>query len=145
MDADSHENITVEISDEAVIKGNLVGDYADYNVTGGTFYNEVEEGYLAWGYQLVGDAAPYTVAYTGKVSELTLVDGEFTEFVNEQELTVGTLTYERTLPAAGNWYPLTSSPSPILTRSKKSATGSALYTQGPPAITMGSLSALSFA
>ena len=106
MDADSHENITVDISANAVIKGNLAGDYADYNVTGGTFYNEVEEGYLAWGYQLVGDAAPYTVAYTGKVSELTLVDGEFTEFVNEQELTVGTLTYERTLPAAGNWYPL---------------------------------------
>lgn len=106
MDADSHENITVEISDEAVIKGNLAGDYADYNVTGGTFYNEVEEGYLAWGYQLVGDAAPYTVAYTGKVSELTIVDGELDEFVNEQEVTVGTLTYERTFTNVNAWQAL---------------------------------------
>ena len=64
-------------------------------ITGGTFYNLIDETFLAMGYQLTGDAAPYTVAYTGEVTELVLVDGEVTEFVNEKEITVGTLTYKR--------------------------------------------------
>ncbi|MBO5888381.1 MAG: right-handed parallel beta-helix repeat-containing protein [Bacteroidaceae bacterium] len=64
-------------------------------ITGGTFDNLIDETFLAMGYQLTGDAAPYTVAYTGEVTELVLVDGEVTEFVNEKEITVGTLTYKR--------------------------------------------------
>ena len=64
-------------------------------ITGGTFDKLIDETFLAMGYQLTGDAAPYTVAYTGEVTELVLVDGEVTEFVNEKELTVGTLTYKR--------------------------------------------------
>ena len=64
-------------------------------ITGGTFDNLIDETFLAMGYQLTGDSAPYTVAYTGKVTELVLVDGEVTEFVNEKEITVGTLTYKR--------------------------------------------------
>ena len=64
-------------------------------ITGGTFDKLIDETFLAMGYQLTGDAAPYTVAYTGEVTELVLVDGEVTEFVNEKEITVGTLTYKR--------------------------------------------------
>ncbi|MBQ8865463.1 MAG: hypothetical protein IJ020_04935 [Bacteroidaceae bacterium] len=64
-------------------------------VTGGTFDKLIDETLLAMGYQLTGDAAPYTVAYTGEVTVLVLVDGEVTEFVNEKEITVGTLTYKR--------------------------------------------------
>ncbi|MBQ5713362.1 MAG: hypothetical protein IIV77_02580, partial [Bacteroidaceae bacterium] len=64
-------------------------------ITGGTYNNEVEENYLVLGYQMVGDTAPYTVEYTGKRVELALVDGKVTEFVNEQKVTVGTLTYKR--------------------------------------------------
>ena len=73
-------------------------------ITGGTFDKLIDETFLAMGYQLTGDAAPYTVAYTGKVTKLELVDGEFTEFVNEKEVTVDTLTYKRNV--LKTWVPI---------------------------------------
>ncbi len=67
-------------------------------ITGGTYQTVVEESYCALGYQpVLNEEGTYTVEYTGKVSELTIVDGEFTEFVNKQEVTVETLTYKREL------------------------------------------------
>ena len=65
-------------------------------VTGGTFGTLISENFLAWGYQLTGNAAPYTVEWTGRREALTIVDGE--EFVNENSLEVGTLTYVREFP-----------------------------------------------
>ena len=73
-------------------------------ITGGTFDKLIDETFLAMGYQLTGDSAPYTVAYTGKVTKLELVDGEFTEFVNEKEVTVDTLTYKRNV--LKTWVPI---------------------------------------
>ena len=73
-------------------------------VVAGTFDKQINETFLALGYQLTGDAAPYTVAYTGKRVELALVDGKFTEFVNEKEIEVGTLTYKRNV--LKTWVPI---------------------------------------
>ena len=73
-------------------------------VTGGTFDNLIDETFLAMGYQLTGDAAPYTVAYTGEVTELVLVDGEFTEYTNAADMTVKTLTYKRNI--LKTWVPI---------------------------------------
>lgn len=68
------------------------------NISGGTSTNQIAETYLAMGYQSVANTeGTYTVEYTGELSELVIVDGELTEFVNEQEMTVGKLTYKRTL------------------------------------------------
>lgn len=91
-------NATIDIN-ASVSGGTLKGEITDTNVkgfiTGGTFYNLIDETFLAMGYQLTGDAAPYTVAYTGEVTELVLVDGEFTEYTNAADMTVKTLTYKR--------------------------------------------------
>ena len=61
--------------------------------------------------EVVGnDYAKYEITEAGLVinssyiAELTLVDGK--EFRNDSEKTVGKLTYVRTLPAAGIWYPV---------------------------------------
>ena len=69
-------------------------------VTGGTFGTLISENFLAWGYQLTGDAAPYTVEWTGARAEVTFIDGEFTEYTNENNIEVGILTYKRTISAA---------------------------------------------
>lgn len=70
--------------------------------------NNIDESLLVIGYQLKDEDGDgyYGVKYTYHRESMTIVDGAYTEFVNETELSVGTLTYERTLPAAGNWYPL---------------------------------------
>ena len=64
-------------------------------VTGGTFGTFISEEFLAYGYQLTGEAAPYTVEWTGKRDAVTFIDGQFTEYVNENDIEVGTLTYKR--------------------------------------------------
>lgn len=68
----------------------------------------IDESLLVIGYQLKDEDGDgyYGVKYTNHRESMTIVDGAYTEFVNETELSVGTLTYNRTLPAAGNWYPL---------------------------------------
>ena len=66
-------------------------------VSGGTLGEQISEEFLAWGYQLTGDAAPYEVKWTGFRETVTIVDGEYTEFVNKKDITVGTLTYQREL------------------------------------------------
>ena len=101
---------TVEITGGTITN---IYSYADdavaektINITGGSFLNEISETYLAWGYQLTGDAAPYVVDYTGRRESVTIVDGQMTEFVNEKDIEVGTLTYKRTLLADNLWSPL---------------------------------------
>ena len=92
---------TVEITGGTITN---IYSYADdavaektINITGGEFLNEISETYLAWGYQLKGDAAPYVVEHTGRRESVTIVDGQMTEFVNEEDIEVGTLTYKREL------------------------------------------------
>ena len=75
-------------------------------VTGGTFGTEIPENFLAWGYQLTGDAAPYTVQETGRREVVTIEDGNVTEFANEKDITVGTLTYKRSFAAVNTWQAL---------------------------------------
>ena len=101
---------------EAAITAGHVGNVSNFQtaagrdlkefVTGGTFGTVINEEFLAWGYQLTGNAAPYRVDYTARREALTIVDGEVTEFVNAQEITVGTLTYERTGFPVNTWVSL---------------------------------------
>ena len=71
-------------------------------VTGGSFDNDVNQ-FCALGYQAVETGGLYNVSYTGKVAEFTIVDGEYTEFNIEEDVEVGTLTYERNFSAANRW------------------------------------------
>ena len=90
---------------EAAMTGGHVGEISYFQiaegrdlvefVTGGTLGTQISEEFLAWGYQLTGNAAPYNVEYTGCREEVTFIDGQFTEYTNEKELEVGKLTYQR--------------------------------------------------
>lgn len=90
---------------EAAVTGGHVGEVSYFQtaegrdlkefVTGGTFGTLISENFLAWGYQLTGDTAPYTVEPTGRREVVTFVDGEFTEYTNKNDIEVGTLTYKR--------------------------------------------------
>ena len=92
---------------EAAMTGGHVGEISYFQtatgrdlkefVTGGTFATPIDENFLAWGYQLTGDTAPYVVEYTRCRESVTIVDGQMTEFVNEEDIEVGTLTYKREL------------------------------------------------
>ena len=75
-------------------------------ISGGVYNTPVDAAYCADGY------APYALE-NGKygveylvVDEITIVDGSYDEFVNQNAKTVGTLTYERTLPQANVWQSL---------------------------------------
>ena len=70
--------------------------------------NNVDESLLVMGYQLKDEDGDgyYGVKYTAAREAMTIVDGAYTEFVNEVELTIGTLTYERKLMKSGVWQSL---------------------------------------
>lgn len=70
--------------------------------------NNIDESLLAIGYQLKDEDGDgyYGVKYTNHRESMTIVDGAYDEFVNEKEITVGTLTYERTLMKSGVWQSL---------------------------------------
>ena len=100
---------------EAAMTGGHVGEISYFQtatgrdlvqfVTGGTLGTRISEEFLAYGYQLkTGEAAPYTVEWTGFRKEVTFIDGQFTEYVNENDIEVGTLTYQRTFPTV--WTPI---------------------------------------
>ena len=76
-------------------------------VTGGTFGTEIDEAFLAMGYQLTGDAAPYGVTYTGRREAMTIDASEYesSKFVNKEAITVGTLTFKRKFNV-GVWNPI---------------------------------------
>jgi hypothetical protein len=75
---------------------------------GAQFNKEFDESLLVVGYQLTkAEGAEYFgVEHTQKRKSLTIVDGAYAEFVNKEELTIGTLTYERTLMKSGVWQSL---------------------------------------
>ena len=75
-------------------------------ISGGVYSTPVEAAYCAEGYAPVANEdGTYGVEYL-IVDELTIVDGTYDEFVNQNAKTVGTLTYERTLNANNIWLPL---------------------------------------
>ena len=101
---------------EAAMTGGHVGEISYFQtatgrdlvqfVTGGTLGTRISEDFLAYGYQLTGDAAPYEVKWTGFRETVTIVDGEYTEFVVDRNIEVGTLTYTRQLENAKVWMAL---------------------------------------
>lgn len=98
----------------AAITGGHVGKVSNFEtadgrdlenfISGGTFTYEPAAAYIALGYsaELNSETGYYGIEWTGNVDELVIVDGELTEFVNEQEMTVGKLTYKRTLASSYN-------------------------------------------
>ncbi len=72
--------------------------------------DNIDESLLAVRYQLKDEDGDgfFGVKYTNHREHLTIVDNAYTEFVNEAELSVGTLTYERTIPTDGveEWHTL---------------------------------------
>ena len=98
---------------EADVTGGYVGEISYFQtaagrdlvefVTDGTFGTKIDEAFLALGYQLTGNAAPYGVKYTGKREALTIDVAEYKdEYKNTQKLSVKTLTFKRKLNA-GAW------------------------------------------
>ena len=76
-------------------------------ITGGTFAKDMTE-YCAEGFmcQANGDGTYGIVADPNYIAELVIDDAKGENYTNDTEKTVGTLTYVRTLPAAGIWYPV---------------------------------------
>jgi hypothetical protein len=87
-----------------VHSGSLYGE-GTITVSAGTFFDKIDDARCVVGYQAVANEnGTYTVEYTGKRAEVTIVDGE--EFVNANELSVGKLTYKRELWNDLLWNPL---------------------------------------
>lgn len=98
---------------EAAVTGGYVREISHFQtaagrdlvefVTGGTFGTKIDEAFLAMGYQLTGNTAPYEVDYTGRREAMTIDVAEYKDkYENTEEITVGTLTFKRTLNA-GAW------------------------------------------
>jgi hypothetical protein len=112
---DNYNGFNVNASEGAVVNitggtflpvhsGSLYGN-GTITVSAGTFFDKIDDARCVVGYQAVANEnGTYTVEYTGKRAEVTIVDGEVTEFVNAMELSVGTLTYKRTVGTT--WTPL---------------------------------------
>ena len=95
---------TIEISAGTVDGRLLAGESTGftYAISGGIFTTEILPEWCAQYYvPTKNDNGTYGVIYT-YVEEMTIVDGDYTEFVNEMNKTVGTLTYERSFARAGN-------------------------------------------
>ena len=75
-------------------------------ITGGSYVTEFTEDYLVYGYQLEANAETnlYDANWTGRREKVTFIDGEFTEYTNENDIEVGKLTYKRSFSTA--WTPL---------------------------------------
>ena len=103
---DNYNGFNVDASEGAVVtitggtflpvhSGSLYGD-GTITVSGGTFFDKISDQRCELGFQAVANEyGTYTVKETGCRNAMTIVDGEVTEFVNEKEITVGTLTYTR--------------------------------------------------
>ena len=77
-------------------------------ISGGTFSEEPYSGYLADHYVAeLGDNGYYGIKVEeGYIFDLEIIDGEYGDYTIDSEKIVGKLTYVRTLPAAGIWYPV---------------------------------------
>lgn len=81
------------------------GEPACQFIAGGSYKAEFTEDYLVYGYQLEANAetALYDANWTGRREVVTIVDdGKVLEFANENDITVGTLTYKRRFGTAKN-------------------------------------------
>jgi hypothetical protein len=100
----SYDAPTVNVETEGRIEGAIEkNDGATIAISSGTFTAEILPEWCAEYYAPVQNAdGTWTVDYR-YIDELTIVDGNYTEFVNEHEMTVGKLTYERTFKYANLW------------------------------------------
>ena len=81
------------------------GEPACQFIAGGSYKAEFTEDYLVYGYQLKANAetALYDAEWTGRREVVTIDDnGQVLEFANENNITVGTLTYKRRFGTAKN-------------------------------------------
>jgi hypothetical protein len=96
VDASKGANVVIKGGNFLPVhSGSLYGD-GTITVSGGTFFDKIDDARCVVGFQAVANEyGTYTVKETGCRNAMTIVDGEVTEFVNEKEITVGTLTYTR--------------------------------------------------
>ena len=106
--SNSYAAPTVYVETEGRIEGRIEkNDGATIAISSGTFTAEILPEWCAEYYYPVQNADGTYGVEKRYVDEMTIVDGSYaTEFKNEKEQTVGTLTYERTLNANNIWLPL---------------------------------------
>ena len=101
--SDSYAAPTVNVNTTGKITGAIEkNDGATIAISGGTFTAEILPEWCAEYYAPIqNEDGTYTVEYR-YIDEMTIVDGNYTEFVNATDKTVGTLTYKRSFEKAGN-------------------------------------------
>ena len=97
----------------AITSGSFAGEFsiddeANVVINGGSFDRKDDDviTHLAYGYQLTGDAAPYAAEHTGTSDVVTIVDGEYENFVVNEEISVNELTYVRDFTNFSGWQSL---------------------------------------
>jgi hypothetical protein len=105
--SNSYAAPTVYVETTGTITGDIEkNDGATIAISSGTFTAKILPEWCAEYYVPVQNAdGTWTVEYR-YIDELTIVDGDYTEFVNEREMTVGTLTYERDFTNFNGWQTL---------------------------------------
>ena len=103
----SYDAPTVYVETEGRIEGKIEkNDGATIAISSGTFTVEIFEEWCAEYHVPVLNADGTWTVESRYIDELTIVDGNYTEFVNEHEMTVGTLTYERDFTNFSGWQTL---------------------------------------
>ena len=100
-------NVVITGGNFEEVGGSTFYGAGNVTVSGGTFFDKISDQLCALGYQAVANAeGTYGVTLTNKRDSYTIIDGQVTEFKNEHDIEVGTLTYKRTLLADNLWSPL---------------------------------------
>lgn len=102
--SESYDAPTVYVETEGCIEGAIEkNNGATIAISSGTFTAEIRPEWCAEYYAPVQNTdGTWTVDYR-YIDELTIVDNDYTNFENKHEMTVGKLTYKRTIPNAGVW------------------------------------------
>ena len=111
---DNYNGFNVDASEGAVVtitggtflpvhSGSLYGE-GTITVSGGTFFDKIDDARCVVGFQAVANEyGTYTVEYTACRNAMTIDVAEYKDkYENTEEITVGTLTFKRTLNA-GAW------------------------------------------
>ena len=94
----------VNVETTGTIKGAIEkNDGATIAISSGTFTVEIYEEWCAEYHVPVQNTNGTWTVESRYIDELTIVDDDYTKFENKHEMTVGTLTYKRTIPNAGVW------------------------------------------
>lgn len=100
----SYDAPTVNVETTGTITGAIEkNDGATIAISSGTFTVEILPAWCAeYHVPVQNDNGTWTVE-SRYIDVLNIVDDDYTAFVNKHEMTVGTLTYKRTIPKAGVW------------------------------------------